>query len=208
MEKKKEYQNVEEKKEEKETKVEKPAPEIIETIKTASNKLTGTNIVDKIFLPVERDKSKEADRKKRKRIKKVNVEKQAQQTKGPRNAPAGKGKRKEKPVVTEKEIQKEIKETLARLQGGGKSKGSKFRRDKRQAVAEKRAAELEQEEIDKGILKLTEFVSVSELASMMDVSATEVIGACMSLGIFASINKRLDADTIQLVASEYGIETE
>ena len=115
---------------------------------------------------------------------------------------------KEKPQVTEKEIQKEIKETLARLQGGGKSKGAKFRRDKRQAGAEKRAEELEQEELEKGILKLTEFVSVSELASMMDVSATEVIGSCMSLGIFASINQRLDAETIQLVASEYGFETE
>lgn len=207
VEEKKEEPKVEEKKAEP-VKVEKPGPVVIETIKAASDKLAGPKVVGKIVLPVERDKSKEADRKKRKRIKKVNVEKQAQQTKGPRSAPLAKGKRKEKPVVTEKEIQKEIKDTLARLQGGGKSKGSKFRRDKRQAVAEKRAEELEQEEIDKGILKLTEFVSVSELASMMNVSATEVIGACMSLGIFASINQRLDAETIQLVASEYGFETE
>ncbi|MEO9532413.1 MAG: translation initiation factor IF-2 [Crocinitomicaceae bacterium] len=187
----------------------KEAPAEIETIKAASDKLSGPKVVGKIVLPVEKEKKSNDDRKKRKRIKKVNVEKQAQQSKGGGSkAPYGKGKRKEKPVVTEKEIQKEIKETLARLQGGGKSKGSKFRRDKRQAVADKRAEELEQEELEKGILKLTEFVTVSELASMMDVSATEVIGSCMSLGIFASINQRLDAETIQLVASEYGFETE
>jgi translation initiation factor IF-2 len=189
----------------KEEKKEEPVAEKIETIKAASGKLSGPKVVGKIELPVEKEKTSDADRKKRKRIKKVNVEKQAQQNKA---KGAGKGKRKEKPQVTEKEIQKEIKETLARLQGGGKSKGSKFRRDKRAAIAEKRAEEQEQEELEKGILKLTEFVTVSELASMMDVSATEVIGSCMSLGIFASINQRLDAETIQLVASEYGFETE
>ena len=186
----------------------KPAVEetaAIETIKAASETLSGPKVIGKMVLPVEKERSKDADRKKRKRIKKVNVEKQAQQTK---SAPAARGgQRKEKPVVTEKEIQKEIKDTLARLQGTGKSKGSKFRRDKRQAYADKRAEELELEELEKGVLKLTEFVSVSELASMMNVSATEVIGSCMSLGIFASINQRLDAETIQIVASEYGFET-
>jgi translation initiation factor IF-2 len=194
-----------------EPKKEKLAPPKIEMIKAASDRLAGPKVIGKIVLPVERDKAKEADRKKRKRIKKVSVEKQAaQQTaRGPIvKSTYGKGKRKEKPVVTEKEIQKEIKDTLARLQGGGKNKGAKFRRDKRQAGAERRAEELQQEELEKGILKLTEFVSVSELASMMNVSATEVIGSCMSLGIFASINQRLDAETIQLVASEYGFETE
>ncbi|MBD3639160.1 MAG: translation initiation factor IF-2, partial [Crocinitomicaceae bacterium] len=182
----------------------KEKSESVETIKAESDKLSGPKVVGKIDLPVEKDKSDSADRKKRKRIKKVNVEKQAQKNKGGK----GKSKRKEKPQVTEEEIQKEIKETLARLQGGGKSKGSKFRREKRQSIAEKREQELEQEELEKGILKLTEFVTVSELASMMSVSPTEVIGSCMSLGIFASINQRLDAETIQLVASEYGFETE
>jgi translation initiation factor IF-2 len=207
-------EEVKEKVEEKPAKVEEvkevaeaKKPEAIETIKAASGKLTGPKVVGKIVLPVEKEKKSNEDRKKRKRIKKVNIEKQAQQNRGKAGG-GGKGKRKEKPVVTEKEIQKEIKDTLARLQGGGKNKGAKFRRDKRQAVADKRAEELEQEELEKGILKLTEFVSVSELASMMDVSATEVIGSCMSLGIFASINQRLDAETIQLVASEYGFETE
>jgi translation initiation factor IF-2 len=193
-------------KEEKKEKKEEEKPKEIETIKAGSDKLSGPKVVGKIELPVEKEKISDNDRKKRKRIKKVNVEKQAQQNRVKGGA-KGKGK-KEKPQVTEEEIQKEIKETLARLQGGGKSKGAKFRRDKRQAIAEKRAEEQEQEELEKGILKLTEFVTVSELASMMDVSSTEVIGSCMSLGIFASINQRLDAETIQLVASEYGFETE
>lgn len=201
-EEKKEEPKLEKKEEPKKT--EKAQPAKIETIKAESDKLSGPKVVGKIVLPVEKEKKSSEDRKKRKRIKKVNVEKQAQQNRGQK----GKGKRKEKPQVTEEEIQKEIKETLARLQGGGKNKGAKFRRDKRQAIAEKRAEELEQEELEKGILKLTEFVTVSELASMMNVSATEVIASCMSLGIFASINQRLDAETIQLVASEYGFETE
>src|SRR5690606_27608221 len=207
----KKEEKVEKKVEEKTKEEEKPAAKEqgekeIETIKAGSDKLSGLKVVGKIDLPVEKDKSHD-EKKKRKSIKKVNVEKQAQQNKG-QKAAAGKSKRKEKPQVTEEEIQKEIKETLARLQGGGKSKASKFRREKRASIAEKKAEELEQEELEKGILKLTEFVTVSELASMMDVSPTEVIASCMSLGIFASINQRLDAETIQLVASEYGFETQ
>ena len=196
----------EKKKAEEKDKEKKEASEDIQTIKAASDKLSGPKVVGKIELPAKKEKKDSNDRKKRKRIKKVNVEKQARQNKGGQK---GKGKgRKEKPQVTEEEIQKEIKETLARLQGGGKSKGSKFRREKRQSIAEKKQEELEQEELEKGILKLTEFVTVSELASMMNVSPTEVISSCMQLGIFASINQRLDAETIQLVASEYGFETQ
>ncbi|MBI3134813.1 MAG: translation initiation factor IF-2 [Bacteroidetes bacterium] len=190
-------------------------PEQIETIKAKTERLTGPTVIGKIVLPVAKEKSNnelsEAERKKRKRIKKVNIEKQAAETaprKGMPNKAGGKS-RVDKPQVTEEEIQKEIKETLARLQGGGgKSKGSKLRREKRELFAQKREAELEREEQEKGILKLTEFVTVSELASMMSVSVNEVIAACMSLGIFASINQRLDAETIQIVAAEYGFETQ
>lgn len=210
----KKEEKVEEKKEEKSEKKEEKdkeeeKSEEVETIKAGSDKLSGPKVVGKIDLPVEKDKKSEADKKKRKRIKKVNVEKQAQQNKGHKGGGKGKGKgKKEKHQVTEEEIQKEIKETLARLQGGGKSKASKFRREKRASIAEKKAEELEREELEKGILKLTEFVTVSELASMMNVSSTDVVASCMSLGIFASINQRLDAETIQLVAAEYGFETE
>ena len=195
-------------------KVVKPA--VIETIKAKTEALTGPKVIGKIVLKEEKKPAKKesfADRrKKRKRIKKVvDVTKKSNQGGGYQGKNKGGKKpykKTEKVAPTEKEIQKEIKETLARLQGKGKSKGSKFRREKRDAVAQKRDLELEKEELEKGILKLTEFVTVSELGSMMNVSATEVIGKCMGLGIFASINQRLDAETIQLVASDFGFETE
>jgi len=181
-------------------------PEEIATIKASSQKLSGPVVVGKIVLPVEKEKSDSNSRKKRKRIKKVNVEQQATRNKGKKGNPSS--NRKDKPQVTEAEIQKEIKETLARLQGGNKRKGASYRREKRQNVADKRAEELEQEELDKSILKITEFVTVSELANMMHVNSTEVIAACMGLGIFASINQRLDRETIELVASEFAYEVE
>jgi len=202
-----------------------PAPvqkkaEEIHTIKAVGQRLTGPVVVGKIVLPVARDKQDANSRKKRKRIKKVNTENQpvkpAETTTGtqaPRKELPGRGKskfvKKDKPQVTTAEIQKEIKETLARLQGGGnKKKTAGYRRDKRQVNADRRAEERELEELDKNILKITEFVTVSELATMMDVSPTEVIAACMSLKIFASINQRLDRDTIELVASEFDFDTE
>lgn len=115
----------------------------------------------------------------------------------------------DKPAVSERDIQKEIKDTLARLSSqGGKSKASKNRRAKRDDRAQRREMEQIEAELQEKILKLTEFVTVSELASMMNVSPTQVISACMSLGIFASINQRLDAETIQIVAEEFGFETE
>ena len=189
--------------------------EEIETIKVERKQLSGPTVVGKIELPVEKKKTSNNDNKrKRKRIKKVDVKKQANKP-GDNRRPnqankKGRGKKKvEKQPVTEKDIQKEIKETLARLSGGGgKSKGAKNRRAKRDSIAQKREMEEMAAEMEKGILKLTEFVTVSELASMMNVQSTQVISACMSLGIFASINQRLDAETITIVASEFGYEIE
>ena len=186
----------------------------IEKIETRTQKLTGPTVVGKIELPVEKKRSdkktnsSDDKRKKRKRIKKVNVENQSRNQNRNQGQNRNRKGKVEKAPATEAEIQKEIKETLARLQGGGKKKGAKFRKEKRDLIAQKREQELEQQELEKGILKLTEFVTVSELASMMDVSATDVIGSCMSLGIFASINQRLDAETIQLVATDFGFDTE
>jgi len=115
----------------------------------------------------------------------------------------------EKAEISEQDIQKEIKETLARLSNqGGKSKASKNRRQKRDNFAQRRQEEMAMAELEEKTLKLTEFVTVSELASMMNVQPTQVISVCMSLGIFASINQRLDAETIQIVADEFGYETE
>ncbi len=124
----------------------------------------------------------------------------------PRNQPA---KKEPKPELTEEAIKKEIKETLARLsEQGKKSVSSKFRREKRQNISAKREEDLAREEEEKKVLKLTEFVTVSDLAKMMDLGVNQVIGACMSLGIFASINQRIDAETITLIAEEFGYTVE
>jgi translation initiation factor IF-2 len=193
-------------------KEEKPAapsaPKVTETIRAESKKLAGPNVVGKIELPVEKPRSSgggAGERRKRKRVRKVDVNKQAHQQQA-----KNKGKKKvDKPEITEQDIQREIKETLARLSSkGGKSKASKNRRAKRDSVAQRRQEEELQAELEEKVLKLTEFVSVSELATMMNVSSTDVISACMSLGIFVSINQRLDAETIQIVAEEFGYETE
>lgn len=200
--------------------VKKAAPAEPETIRVNRTKLAGPNVIGKIELPVERPKSSgggtNAERRKRKRVRKIDVNKQTPGTGSNNNTSTSqggaRGKRPvktEKPEITEKDIQREIKETLARLSNkGGKSKASKNRRAKRDTVAQRRQEEEMQAELEDKILKLTEFVTVSELASMMNVGSTEVISACMSLGIFASINQRLDAETIHIVAEEFGFETE
>lgn len=119
-----------------------------------------------------------------------------------------KKKKSEKTEITEEDVDRQIKDTFARLGNKGKSSSSKHRRDKRDAAQQKIQAELEQEEKEKSILKLTEFVTVAELATMMGISVTEVISACMSLGLFVSINQRLDAETINLVSDEFGYSVE
>lgn len=189
----------------KEETVEKPAE--IETIRVTRQTLSGPTVLGKIDLPVERPRTPVASssddansKRKRKRIKKVE----------PNNTNNNSAKPKtEKAEISEQDIQKEIKETLARLSNqGGKSKASKNRRQKRDNYAQRRQEEMAMAELEEKTLKLTEFVTVSELASMMNVQPTQVISVCMSLGIFASINQRLDAETIQIVADEFGFETE
>ena len=119
-----------------------------------------------------------------------------------------KKKKNEKTEISEEDVERQIKDTFARLGSKGKSQTSKHRRDKRDAAQQKLQAELAQEEKDKSILKLTEFVTVAELASMMNIGVTDVISACMSLGLFVSINQRLDAETINIVADEFGYSVE
>ncbi|MBW3545199.1 MAG: translation initiation factor IF-2, partial [Bacteroidetes bacterium] len=113
-----------------------------------------------------------------------------------------------KEELTDKQIQEQIKETLARLSGGGKggraSNRSKYRRDKRSAAADAEEARLIQQEEDAKTLKVTEFVSANDLASLMNVTVNEIISACMSLGMFVSINQRLDAEAITVIADEFG----
>jgi len=193
------------------------------------NRLAGPTVVGKIELPDKQNRggnqgqNQNADqnqKKKRRRIQKdvpgkvpVGNKPPQQQQPGAQkgNKPAfAKGQKKPfKAEVSEEDVQKQIKDTLARLTSGkGKSKGSKYRRDKRTLASERAAAEFEKQSAEKNILKVTEFVSVAELATMMDVGVTEVISSCMSLGLFVSINQRLDAETMSIVAEEFGYKVE
>lgn len=204
--------------EEKVEKEEKKAP-IINEHETKVDKLTGPTVVGKIDLPVKKDpvkkkkpvasSSEEVDKsgkKRRRRIqRKVDVVPAKPFVKG---RTEGKGRVVKKRELTEQEIQNQIKETLARLTGGGKNKGAKHRKEKRLAASEQTQQEIEIEEAQKRILKVTEFVTVSELSSMMDVSVNDIIAACMSLGMFVSINQRLSAETIAIIAEEYGFSLE
>jgi len=203
-------------------------------VPTKVKKLSGPTVVGKIDLPTnakENESSREEQRnkkkKKRKRIRKekerVNInEKQQQQQKQQPASQGGKTtqERKEKkkktktkkrparPEVNEEDVQKQVKETLARLTSKGKSKASRHRREKRDAVSQKQQEEMERMSEDSNVLKVTEFVTANELASLMDVQVNQVISTCMSLGLFVSINQRLDAETITLVAEEYGYKVE
>lgn len=110
--------------------------------------------------------------------------------------------------ISNEEIEKQIKDTLARLSSTGKSRASKHRRDKRQSVQESHQIQFQQEQEELKILKVTEFVTANELATMMDIPVTKIISSCMSLGMFVSINQRLDAEAIQLISEEFGFSTE
>ncbi len=185
-----------------------------ELIRVKVEKLTGVKLMGKIELPSEVEKKKpdpnkatNDEKRKRKRVNKVDVQRQQeidrrQQRTVPR-APEPK-----KTELSEQDIQNQVKATLARLGGQGKSKSSKFRREKRDYVARRNEEEMERQAAESSVLKLTEFVTVSELASMMNKQPTEIIKACMQLGIFASLNQRLDAETIHIIAEEFGFELE
>ena len=162
----------------------------------------------------------DGSKKKRSRITKerVNIDQAVKQTgnaapeKGGEKGSAKKKNRKRnhKPLeVNEEDVARQVKETLARLTSKGQNKkAAKYRKEKRDAVQEHLKEQRAEAKAESKILKLTEFVTVSELASMMNVSVNQVIGTCMSLGIMVSINQRLDAETINIVADEFGFKTE
>ena len=135
-----------------------------------------------------------------------------------KNAAAAGGKRKDnkkggakrpfKPEVSEEDVQRQVKETLARLTTKAQKKGAKWRREKREAVREEEREEAAQQAAERKVLKLTEFVTANDLAMMMNVPVNKVIATCMNLGVMVSINQRLDAETINIVAEEFGFKTE
>jgi translation initiation factor IF-2 len=199
--------------------------EPVELFKPEFRKLSGLTVVGKIDLPVE-EKKKSAPqqpvkvnsdqesrrKKKRKRISKdveiIPVSKPGTVEKKDKSGKKVVRKRPVRAEVDEEEVQKQIKETLARLTAKGKSKGSRYRREKRDAISQKHREVEDLLESQKNILKVTEFVSVNELATMMNTPVTEIISTCMNLGLFVSINQRLDAETMALLADEFGYKVE
>ena len=191
-----------------------------EVIKARADKLKGLKVVDKINLPAEREKKKEqpvassdarddAGRKKRprKRIATPGGDsRRDNRNKGGGGKPAP---RVQKEEPSEKEIQEQIKATLAKLSGAGKKVSSaKYRRDKRAAVSEAEEERLMQEHEESKVLKVTEFISASDLASLMNVSVNDVISTCLGLGMFVSINQRLDAEAITIISDEFGYDVQ
>ena len=160
------------------------------------------------------DDSEDSAKKKRKRIRKgkVNIERTTSDTASATATTKRKRPILKKPIkkeVSEEDVQKQIKETLARLtqkKSGGRG-GARHRRDKRDAVVQRQQAEIKEQERESRILQLTEFVTANDLANMMDVPVTDVISTCMSIGVMVAINQRLDAETINVVADEFGFKT-
>lgn len=142
--------------------------------------------------------------------KKDNAQKQQQNSKRDKQKPDNRAKRPLHNEVNEEDVQRQVKETLARLtsKDKGLKKGVKWRKEKREANAEREREALEMEQAESKVLKLTEFVTANDLASMMDVPVNQVIATCMNLGVMVSINQRLDAETINIVAEEFGFKTE
>lgn len=194
-------------------------------------KLTGPKVLGKMDVGDIRSGDSQR-REKRKRISKEKVDPSKQQSQqgggkgqqGGKGGPQGGGKgqqphsRKDKkggkvkpvvrPEVSDEEVQKQIKDTLARLTSKGKSKGAQYRRDKRQEMRAREDEAMERAQMEETTLRVTEFVTVSELAAMMDVPVTDVITACMNLGLMVSINQRLDAEALVIVAEEFGFKVE
>lgn len=190
-----------------------------DVIKAHSPKLEGPKVIGKMDLPVPEQKKKpvassgetqkefSSRKRKRKRIRKTTdkVLFAEDEKKGKFN------KRKKgigKVEVSAEEVERQVKETLEQLSGAGKSKASKYRKAKRDAASEQQEEDQKLMDAEKQILKVTEFVTANELASMMNVPVTEVISACMSLGMFVSINQRLDAESLSIVAEEFGFKVE
>lgn len=163
--------------------------------------------------PIIAESDNDSGKKKRKRIRsgQVNIDKPTTyNSQGPKNTNKKLSLRKPlKAEVSEEDVQKQIKETLARLtEKRGKKAGAKYRREKREASAQRQQEELKQQERASHVLQLTEFVTANDLANMMNVPVTNVISTCMSLGVMVAINQRLDAETINIVAEEYGFKTQ
>ena len=195
-------------------------PEEKEVLKTEYKKLsgpkkTGETIDLSKFERPKKKKSAEKDDsetgKTKKKRKRIHVSRPSFGSDAPGRSGKGKGRRKSvvKEEPSPEEVQKQVRETLEKLQGKSKKgKGAKYRREKRDLHRQQLEKDLEQQEAESKVIKVTEFVTANEVATMMDVSVTEVISACMSLGMMISMNQRLDAETLTIVAEEFGYKVE
>jgi translation initiation factor IF-2 len=203
--------------------------EQVELIMAKADKLQGLKVLGKIELPVEKkiggggDDRGDKKKRKRKRVKRAekvtNIpdnapKKEVKDNKGQSSNNQNKGgnsgnkKKERKEEVSQTEVKEQIKQTMARMQTKGPDFGAKFRKEKRKHRAEQEEQRLAAEQEESKLLKVTEFISAADLASMMDVSVNQVISTCMKMGMFVSINQRLDAEAIQLIALEFGFDTE
>ena len=186
----------------------------VEFIETRVEKIQGPKIMGKIELPVEKEKTKESskkqdnasaeDKKKKKRkriLKQAGVKSNFKDEKKSKNEP-------ERTEISPEDIQRRIKETKQRLEPTGKTKASKRRKEKRQLIHERMEEQELQELENQKILKVTEFLTANELATLMNKPVNEIISTCLSIGLFVSINQRLDAETITLLAEEFGFQVE
>jgi translation initiation factor IF-2 len=200
-------------------KVVEPQQPELETIKAKADKLQGLKVVDKIALPVEKKKEPVASSD----LNKTNAQKRPRKRldTGRPVAPAGGNQqrsggqqkpfqpRQQKAEPTDKEIQDQIKATLAKLSGNQKKvSGAKYRKEKRQAISDAEEERLLKEQESSKTLKVTEFISANDLASLMNVSVNDVISTCMGLGMFVSINQRLDAEAITVISDEFGYDVQ
>jgi translation initiation factor IF-2 len=194
---------------------EKPEQELI---KARADKLAGLKVVDRIELPAEKEKRKDQpvassdtskeDRKGKRPRKRIPASGDAA-ARGQKPMRGAKPQRFQKEEPSEKEIQDQIRATLAKLSTGGKKvSGAKYRREKRQALSDAQEEKMLQEQEASKTLKVTEFISANDLASLMNVSVNEVISTCLSLGMFVSINQRLDAEAITVIADEFGYDVQ
>jgi translation initiation factor IF-2 len=206
------------KEKEKEVEVVQPtvekAPEI-EVVKAKADKLQGLKVLDKINLPTapppseNKNAAAQQQKRPRKRIPNFNDSKGVRPAGGPPKQGQRPAPRVQKVEPTDKEIQDQIRATLAKLSSGQKKfTGAKYRKEKRQAISEAEEERLQQEQEQSKTLKVTEFISANDLASLMNVSVNDVISTCMGLGMFVSINQRLDAEGITIIADEFGYDVQ
>jgi translation initiation factor IF-2 len=204
--------------------VEKPVEQELELIKARAGKLQGLKVVDKIQLPAEKKKeqpvaSSDINKTSGQKRPRKRLPNQRPGTTGggpPQQRGTGTGTparpfvpRQQKAEPTDKEIQDQIRATLAKLSGNSKkTSGAKYRKEKRQAISDAEEERLLQEQESSKVLKVSEFISANDLASMMNVSVNEIIATCMGLGMFVSINQRLDAEAITVITDEFGYDVQ